>query len=118
MIDIKCRESNCQIALNNRIELWQLRLSNEEDETGSKVDKDTLIKKLWANVSVKRGIEQTENGRKVPYQFYKIILRYDPRIEESMYFKYKGKELNIQTIANLDNLYLDIECIERIEPNG
>lgn len=118
MIDIKRRENNCQIALNHRIELWQLRLSNEEDETGSKIDKATLIKKLWANVSVKRGIEQTENGRKVPYQFYKIILRYDHRIEESMHFKYKGKELNIQTIANLDNLYLDIECIERIKPNG
>ena len=120
MIDIKRRENNCQIALNDRIELWQLRLSNEEDETGSKIDKDTFLKKLWANIKVIRGMESLENGKKVPYQFYKIKIRYNKYIETSMYFKYQGKILDIVSINNLDemDLYMDIECIERMKPSG
>lgn len=120
MIDLKNRQREVQIALNDRIELCQLKLSEEEDETGAKIDKDISLKKLWANVSIKRGIEQTENGRKVPYQFYKIIVRFDKLIEESMYFKYKGRILDIQTICDKDNrgLYLDIECMERVIPSG
>ena len=114
------RIDEAQLPLNNRIELWQLKLSDEEDETGSKIDKDTFLKKLWANIKVIRGMESLENGKKVPYQFYKIKIRYNKHIETSMYFKYQGKILDIVSIDNLDerDLYMDIECRERMKPSG
>lgn len=120
MIPIKAREKEAQLPLNQKLELWQLRLSEELDETGAKVDEDVFIKRLWGNVKVIRGMESLENGKKVPYQLYKIKIRHDSSIEESMYLKYKNRVLDIKSIINLEerSLYLELECMDRVMASG
>lgn len=120
MLPLKNREDEAQRPLNQRLEIWHPKLSTEQDELGADIDKPGFVMKVWGNVTAVRGVEKTENGKTIPYLYYKIIVRYTTKIEETMVIKYRGKELNINTKINLQerNQYLELNCTERVKPLG
>lgn len=75
---------------------------------------------ILANVSRSRATETTEVGRTVPFAYYKIRIHWRDDINEAMYLVYQGKELEINSIIDLQerHKYLELECTERVTPNG
>lgn len=120
MLTNQARQSEARTPLNQWVELWSPRLSTTKDETGADIDKEGKVAAFWANVSRTRATETTEVGRTVPFAYYKIIIHWRDDIDEAMYLKYQGKELEINSIIDLQerHMYLELQCTERVRPNG
>lgn len=120
MLTNQQRQAEARTPLNQWVELWSPRVSEEKDALGGDIDKEGKIAGFWANVSRSRMSETTEEGRTVPFAYYKIIIHYRKDIDEAMYLVYQGKELEINSIIDLQerHMYLELQCTERVKPNG
>lgn len=120
MLSLQKRQAEAMRPLNQKMELWQRNASTEKDALGGDVDVDKHIADIWAYVTRVRANEVSEVGRVVPYAYYKIIIHYRADIDEAMYLKYAGKELDINSIIDTQerHKYLELQCTERVKPHG
>lgn len=120
ILDDKKRFQNATISLNDRIELWQGDGKTVVDELGADKKVPLLKYKLWADVQMYRGREVNEHGKVYPYAYYVVTIRYREDITPDMYIKYRDKVFDINSIRNKynDNLYLEIDCTERVMADG
>ncbi len=120
MLTNQQRQAEAQTPLNQWVELWHPRLSTTKDALGADIDVAGKVAGFWANVSRVRGVESVEVGRSVPYAYYKIKIHYRNDINEAMYLKYQGKELEINSMIDLQerHKYFELQCTERVRPNG
>ena len=120
MLTNQARQAEAQTPLNQWVELWHPRLSETKDASGARIDVPGKVAAFWANVSRSRATETTEVGRTVPFAYYKIRIHWRDDINEAMYLVYQGKELEINSIIDLQerHKYLELECTERVTPSS
>ena len=86
--------------LNKRIEIWHYSDSiNDMYET---VKQEQLFTKLWASITDIRGIKQEKDVIDDVKYSYKIKIRYNSKLDETMIVKYQGRTFKINTIVDVN----------------
>ena len=90
------------------------QLVTSSDGQGGETTTFTEFKSVWCKVSPSKGTEKQDGGRLNTTQKLTITCRYFPDLVETMQAIYKGEELQIRSISNIEeaNEWLEI-IVER-----
>lgn len=101
MLSKKQTMNNLSLAFNKRISI--LEFKEIENEVGDTEQRLIEIKKVYAFItSISKGKEYIENKKIQQKLIYKIILRTNLEINQSMFIKYKDKLFNINDILDIN----------------
>lgn len=119
MIDHKIQIKDTNRPLNHPLELWH-EVEDGVDRYGEKVFKDELVAKTWGLVIPDRGKEYQDKLQIYQAQSYKVTIRYREDIDQTCWFVFRGKRLDIEAIQDLQSrtMYLEIICTERVMTDG
>ncbi|MGL5245779.1 MAG: phage head closure protein [Sarcina sp.] len=103
-------------ALNKRVSI--MKYQEIKNNIGEIEQKLVEVKKVWAFItSLAKGKEYIENKKIQQKLIYKIIIRYNNFINQSMFIRYKDKDFNIKDIVgkDLNGPYLTLYCEEKAD---
>jgi SPP1 family predicted phage head-tail adaptor len=86
------------------------------DTMGQPINTFATLATVWARVTPKSGSEFVNEGASKIQKVYEVTIRYTGDINETYKIEYDSKDLNIQSIIDIDerNRTMKLLCIEDI----
>ncbi|NEZ47965.1 head-tail adaptor protein [Clostridium niameyense] len=112
MLSKKQTMNNLALTFNKRISI--LEFKDMENEVGDIEQRLVEIKKVYAFItSLAKGKEYIENKKIQQKLIYKIILRTNLEINQSMFIRYKNKLFNIKDILDINFPFITLFVEEK-----